>query len=100
MGMLLNVRLRLRRNVRMKHLDTQPTPSAPSGPRKFAVCPRSPSRSTPPLQGVPRNLWNFALLQDVDSKRERKNAMRNNKQSFKMLPRKTVTSSPRELVTM
>merc|ERR1712212_871350 len=33
--------LRLRRSVRMRPLDTPPKPSAPSGPRRFAACPRS-----------------------------------------------------------
>merc|ERR1711910_224052 len=33
--------LRLRRSVRMRPLDTPPTPSAPSGPGRFAACPRS-----------------------------------------------------------
>merc|ERR1711976_657312 len=53
--MLLSAELKLRRNVRMRHLVTPPTPSAPSGPRRCAVFPRSKSRSTPQSPDVPRS---------------------------------------------
>merc|ERR1719483_556662 len=39
--MLLSAQLRLRRSVRMEPLDTPPTPSALSGPRRSALSPRS-----------------------------------------------------------
>ena len=35
--MLLSVELKLRRNVRMRHLDTPPTPSAPKFLERYAV---------------------------------------------------------------
>merc|ERR1712233_274797 len=38
---LRSAALRLRRSVRMRPLDTPPTPSAPSGPGRFVACPRS-----------------------------------------------------------
>merc|ERR1711908_266062 len=39
--MWLSAPLRLRRSVRTRPLDTPPTPSAPSGPGRFAASPRS-----------------------------------------------------------
>merc|ERR1719232_1209456 len=92
--MLLSAELRLKRNVRMRHLATPPTPSAPSGPRKFAVSPRSQSRSTPPSLDVQRNLLNCVPLLAVDSSRDQRSVMTKSKLLFKMLPRKTVTLSP------
>merc|ERR1711868_159356 len=98
--MMLSAELRLKRNVRMRHLATPPTPSAPSGPRRFAVSPRSQSRSTLPSLDVPRNLLNCVPLLAVDSSRDQRSVMTKSKLLFKMLPRKTVTLSPRELVSM
>ena len=98
--MLLSAELRLRRSVKMKHLDTLPTPSAPSGLRRFAVSPRSQSRSTPPSLDVPRNPLSCVPQLDVDSSRELRSAMTKFRLLFKMLPRKTVTWSPRELASM
>merc|ERR1719348_1119130 len=53
--MLLSAEPRLRRSVRMRHPDTPPTPSAPSGQRRFAMSPRRTSRSPPQSLDVPRN---------------------------------------------
>merc|ERR1712107_904025 len=75
MGMLLSAELRLKRNVRMRHLATPPTPSAPSGPRKFAVSPRSQSRSTLPSLDVPRNLLNCVPQLVVDSSRDQRSVL-------------------------
>merc|ERR1712079_775840 len=97
--MLLNAELRLRKSVRMRHQATPPTPSAPSGPRRFAVSPRSQSRSTPPSQDVPRNQENCVLQLVVDSSRELRSAMTKFRLLFKMLQRKTVTWSLRELAS-
>merc|ERR1711902_306833 len=97
--MLLSAELRLRRNVRMRHLATPPTPSVPSGPRRSAVSPRSQLQSTPPSPDVPRNQENCVPLQVVDSHRERRLVMTKLKLLSKMLPRKTVTWSPRELAS-
>merc|ERR1711862_1073303 len=98
--MLLSAELRLRRNVRMRHLATPPTPSAPSGPSKFAVSPRSQSRSTPPSLDVQRSLLSFVLQLVVDSSRDQRSVTTKSRLLFKMLPRKTVTLSPRELASM
>merc|ERR1719288_185214 len=98
--MLLSAELRLRRSVKTRHLDTPPTLSAPSGQRRFAVSPRSQSRSTPPSLDVPRNQENCVLLLVVDSSRELRSAMTKFRLLFKMLQRKTVTWSPRELASM
>merc|ERR1719348_157469 len=53
--MLLTVKLRLKRNVRKKLLAILPAPNVLNGPRKFALFPRSLSRSTPPSLDVPRS---------------------------------------------
>merc|ERR1712130_498848 len=97
---LLSAELRLRRNVRMRHLAIPPTPSVPSGPRRSAVSPRSQSQSTPPSPDVPRNQSSFVPQLVVDSHRERRSVMTKLKLLSKMLPRKTVTWSPRELASM
>ena len=65
--MLLTVELKWRKDVRMKPLATQPTPSAQSGPEKSAQCPRRMWRSTLPSLAVPRSLGSSALLQGVAS---------------------------------
>merc|ERR1719244_1123372 len=63
--MLLIVRLKMKRFVSLRHLDTPPPPSAPSGPRKSAQSPRSQSRSTLPSLAVPRNQERSVDLLDV-----------------------------------
>merc|ERR1712106_469330 len=73
--MLSPVLLRLRRSVRMKLQAIPPTPNAPSGPRKFAVLRRRPSRSTLPSPGVPRNPERSVLQLDVDSRKEKRNVL-------------------------
>merc|ERR1711868_332354 len=88
-----------RRNVRIRHLATPPTPSVPSGPRRSAVSPRSQSQSTPPSLDVPRNQLSFVPQQVVDSPRVMRLVMTKLKLLSKMLPRKTVTWSPRELAS-
>merc|ERR1711862_557223 len=97
---VVDARLKLKRNVRMRHLATPPTPSAPSGPRKFAVSPRSQSRSTPQSLDVQRNLLNCVPQLVVDSSRDQRSVMTKSRLLFKMLQRKTVTWSPRELANM
>merc|ERR1712128_186817 len=67
--MLLTARLRLRRRVKMKLQATPPTPSAPSGPRKSALYPRSQSRSTLPSPDVPRSQGRSVLQLVVDSRK-------------------------------
>merc|ERR1712123_368814 len=67
--MLLTARLRLRRSVKMKLQATPPTPSAPSGPRKSALYPRSQSRSTLPSPDVPRSQGRSVLQLVVDSRK-------------------------------
>merc|ERR1719334_1260756 len=68
--MLLSAEPRLRRSVRMRHLDTPQTPSAPSGQRKFAVSPRRMSRSILQSPDVPRNQESSVPQLVVDSSKE------------------------------
>merc|ERR1712113_955885 len=65
---VVECRTEVEEKLRMRHLATPPTPSAPSGPRKFAVSPRSQSRSTLPSLDVPRNLLNCVPQLVVDSR--------------------------------
>merc|ERR1712098_812244 len=67
------------RSVRMKHLATQPTPSAPS---------------------VPRNQGRSVLLLDVGSRKERRSVMIKHKLLSRMLLRNSVLSNPREPANM
>merc|ERR1740137_51256 len=88
--MLFLVLLRLRRSVKMKLLDTPPTPSAPSGPRKYAVLRRRLSRSTLPSPDVPRSPGRSVLLLDVDSRKEKRSVSTRPRQLFRMLLRNNV----------
>merc|ERR1712128_150186 len=92
--MLFLVLLRLRRSVKMKHRDTQPIPSAQSGPRKCAMLRRRLSRSTLPLPDVPRNPGRSVLLLDVDSRKEKRSVLTRPRLLFRMLPRNSVLLSP------
>merc|ERR1712142_1200094 len=98
--MLLSAQLRLRRSVKMKHLDTPPPQSAPSGQEKFAVSPRRTSRSTLPSLVAPMNQENFVPLQDADSSKEPRSVMTKLKLLFRMPPRRNVPWSPKEPVVM
>merc|ERR1719186_831663 len=85
---------KLKRSVRMKLLDTQQTPSVPSGPRKFVLLKRNLLRSTHQSPGVPRNLGKSVLQLAVDSRREKKSVTRKPKLLSKMPPRNNVLFSP------
>merc|ERR1719489_145785 len=98
--MLLSARLRLKRSAKMKPLVTQPTPSAPSGPRKCALLRRNLSRSSHQSQGVPRNQGRSVLHLDVDSRKEKKSAMTRPRQLSRMLLRNSVLLSLREHASM
>merc|ERR1712106_707807 len=92
--MLFLVLPRLRRSVKMKLLDTLPTPSVPSGPRKCAVLRRRLSRSTLLSLDVQRNQGRSVLLLDVDSRKEKRNVSTRPRPLFRMLPRNSVLLSP------
>merc|ERR1712121_529671 len=98
--MLLSARQLLRRSVGMRHLDTPPTPSAQSGPRRSATSPRRMSRSTLQLLDVPRNQESFVLQQVVDSSKELRSVMTKPKLLFKIPPRRNVPWSLKEHVVM
>merc|ERR1719347_1586880 len=98
--MLLSAELRLRRSVKMRHLDTPQTPSAPSGQRKFAVSPRRMSRSTLQSPDVPRNQESSVPQLVVDSSKEPRSVMTKPRLLFRMPPRNSVPLSPRELASM
>merc|ERR1719250_160139 len=98
--MLCLVPQRWRRNVRMKLLATQPTPSAPSGPRKSALLRKNLLRNTLPSLDVLRNQGKSVLHPDADSKREKKNVMTKFKPLYKMLPRNSVPLNLREHASM
>merc|ERR1712121_43656 len=97
---LLLVKLRLRRSVRMRHLDIQQTPSAPNGQRKFAVSPRRMSRSTHQSPDVPRNQESSVPQLVVDSSKEPRSVMTKPRLLFRMPPRNSVLLNPRELASM
>merc|ERR1719403_539090 len=88
--MLLLVKLRLRKSVRMRLLDIQPTPSAPSGQRRSAVLPKRMSRSTPQSLDVPRNQESSVPQLVVDSSKELRSVMTKPRLLFRMPPRKSV----------
>merc|ERR1711892_399101 len=67
--MLLTARLKLRRSVKTKLQATPPTPSAPSGQKKYALYPRSQSRNTLPSPDVPRSQGRSVLRLVVDSRK-------------------------------
>merc|ERR1719147_50830 len=98
--MLLLVKLRLRRSVRMRHLDIQQTPSAPNGQRKFAVSPRRMSRSTLQSLDVPRNQESSVPQLVVDSSKELRSVMTKHRLWFRMLQKRIVALSPKELASM
>merc|ERR1719493_379525 len=98
--MLLLVKLRLRKSVRMRLLDTQPTPSAPSGQRRSAVFPKRMSRSTHQSLDVPRNQESSVPQLVVDSSKELRSVMTKPRLLFRMPPRNSVLLSPRELANM
>jgi len=66
--MLLIVRLKMRKSVSLRLLATPPLPSAPNGPRKSALSPRSQSRNTLPSLDVPRSQEKSVDLLDVIQK--------------------------------
>merc|ERR1719347_589131 len=84
----------LRRSVKMKHLVTPPTPSAPSGPRKSAPYPRSQSRSSLPSQVVPRSQGRFVLQLVVGLRKVPRSVMTRSKLLSKMPLRNSVLLSP------
>merc|ERR1712201_20450 len=84
----------------MRPLDTQPTPSVQSGPRRCVLSLRSPCRSTLPSLDVPKSPGSSAPLQAVDSNKELRNAMTKLRLLFKMLQRKNVISSHRGPASM
>merc|ERR1711970_192191 len=92
--MLLSARLRLRRSVKMKRQATPPTPSAPSGPRKCVLYPRSQSRSSLQSQVVPRSQGSYVLLLVVGSRKELRSVLTRSKQLFRMPLRNSVLLSP------
>merc|ERR1719334_2603421 len=92
--MLLLVKLRLRRSVRMRHLDTPQTPSAPSGQRKFAVSPRRMSRSTLQSPDVPRNQESSVPQLVVDSSKELRSVMTKPRLLFRMPPKEQCSLEP------
>merc|ERR1719348_1136559 len=98
--MLLLVKLRLRRSVRMRHLDIQQTPSAPNGQRKFAVSPRRMSRSTLQSLDVPRNQESSVPQLVVDSSKEPRSVMTKPRLLSKTPPRNSVLLNPKELASM
>merc|ERR1711970_321440 len=84
----------------MEPLATQPTPSAPSGPRKCALLRRNLSRSSHQSQDVLKNQGRSVLHLDVDSRKEKKSAMTRPRQLSRMLLRNSVLLSPREPASM
>merc|ERR1719244_262574 len=98
--MLLNVRLFKRKGAKMRHLVIPHSQNAPTGPEKFAMLQRTESQSTHPSLHVPKSLENCVLQLAVASKRVLRIAMTEPKLLFKMLPRKSVLLSHRELVVM
>merc|ERR1712123_419721 len=88
--MLLTARLKLRRSVKMKLQDTPPTPSAPSGPRKSALYPRS----TLPSPDVPRSQGRSVLQLVVDSRKVPRSVLTKPKLLSRMLLRNSVLLSP------
>merc|ERR1719348_1683596 len=100
MVMLLLVKLRLRKSVRMRLLDIQPTPSAPSGQRRSAVFPKRMSRSTPQSLDVPRNQESSVPQLVADSSKELRSVMTKPRLLFRMPPRNSVLLSHRELASM
>merc|ERR1711872_54572 len=98
--MLFLVQLRLRKSVRMRHLDIQLTQSAPSGQRRSAVYPRRMSRSTLQSLDVPRNQESSVPQQVVDSSKELRSVMTKHRLLFRMPPRNSVLLSPKELANM
>merc|ERR1712025_1553582 len=98
--MVVECRTEVERNVRMRHLDIQQTPSAPSGQRKFAVSPRRMSRSTLQSLDVPRNQESSVPQLVVGSSKELRSVMTKPRLWFRMPPRDSVLLSPRELASM
>merc|ERR1712198_439007 len=89
--MLLLVKLRLRKSVRMKHLDIPPTLNAPSGQRRSAVFQRKMSRSTLQSLDVPRNQESSVPQLVVDSSKEQSSLepQRTCKHVTKLVPKLT-----------
>merc|ERR1712098_1029205 len=97
---LLSAKLLLRRSVRMKHLDTPPTQSAPSGQRRSAVSPRRMSRNILQSLDVPRNQESFVPQLVVDSSKELRSVMTKPRLLSKTPPRNSVLLNPKELPSM
>merc|ERR1712098_811757 len=99
--MLCLVLLRLRRNVKMKLLATQPTPSAPSGPRKSVLLRRNLLRNTLLLLDVPRNQGRSVLQLDVDSRKEMRSVMTKHVTKLvpKLEPKEECVDVPKEVCT-
>ena len=94
--MLLTAQQYMRKNVRMKLLATQPTPNAPSGPRKSVLLRRNLLRNTLLLLDVPRNQGRSVLLLDVGSRKERRSVMIKHKLLSRMLLRNSVPLNHKE----
>merc|ERR1719312_1056567 len=92
--MLLSARLRWRRSVKMKLPATPPTPSAPSGPRKCVLYPRSQSRSSLQSQVVPRSQGSSVLLLVVGSRKVLRSVLTRSKLLSRMPLRNSVLLSP------
>merc|ERR1711922_40950 len=98
--MLLNAQLSRMRSVKMRLLVILPSPSAPSGQERFALSIRRLSRSTLPSLGVPRNPESYVLQQAVDSSKELRSVMTRPAPLSRMLPKRNVVLSLKELVAM
>ena len=92
--MLLSVRLLSRKYVKTRLQDTPQTQNAPSGPRKFAQCPRRMPRSTLPSLDVLNSQEKFVLLQVVVSRKDLKSVLTKPRLLSRMPPRSSVLLSP------
>merc|ERR1719431_1736470 len=98
--MLLNAQLSRMRSVKMKLLVILPSQNAPSGLERFALSIRRLSRSTLPSLDVPRNPESSVHQQAVDSSKELRSVMTRLAPLSRMLPRRNVVLSLKELVAM
>merc|ERR1712200_240085 len=98
--MLLNAQLSKMRSVKMKLLVIPPSQNALSGLERFALSIRRLSRSTLPSLDVPRNPESSVLQQAVDSSKELRSVMTRPAPLSRMLPKRNVVLSLKELVAM
>merc|ERR1719309_1715386 len=98
--MLLNVRLFKRKGAKTRPLVIHHSQNAQTGPERLAMLQRTEPQSTHPSLPALKNQENYVLLLAVASKRVLKIAMIEPKLLSKMLPRKNVLLSHRELVVM